>query len=283
MQDVRDVIFQTIAQKTYCAELKAEKDGVLSGVEDAQRKAEELGVQWISSYQEGDWLEQGKPFARILAGPKEIAMAEEQLIGTLAKASGIATAARRAVEQAAGRVEIVSGSWKKMPPQLKTMVRRAIATGGASFRICEVPMLYIDKNFIRMLGSIPRALKAVEELKKPTKIIQIKGLFCPVEEETRQAVEGGAKILMVDTGSLDDLDRCRKTLESIGCREKVKIAFAGNVRIAQISELVARGVDILCIGKEIVDAGLLDMKLDVVGEEKYEQPESLGKNRTLGQ
>ena len=44
------------------------------------------------------------------------------------------------------------------------------------------------------------------------------------------------------------------------------MAFAGGVKIADIPDLAARGMDLLCIGKEIVDAGLLDMKLDVVEE-----------------
>ena len=50
----------------------------------------------------------------------------------------------------------------------------------------------------------------------------------------------------------------------MGVREDVEIAFAGNVKITQISEIIKRDIDILCIGKDIVDARLLDMKLDVV-------------------
>lgn len=264
MPDIRDVIFQNISRCTYRAALTAEKEGILSGVEDAVKKAEEIGVQLVWSGQEGEPLRKGVVFAEILAGPKEIALAEEQLIGTLAKASGIATAAAQAVALAKGKVDIVSGSWKKMPPVMKDQVRRAIATGGAAFRICEQPMLYIDKNFIRMLGSIPAALEAADTLTESTKVIQIKGLFCSVEEETRQAVEGGAKILMVDTGDLRDLDACREELIRMNCRDYVQIAFAGNVHIADIPVMTDHGMDILCIGKEIVDADLLDMKLDVV-------------------
>ena len=155
-----------------------------------------------------------------------------------------------------------------MPPSLKSMVRQAISTGGASFRICQPPMLYIDKNFIRMFGSIPAALEAVAEQTEPTKIIQIKGMTCPVQEETRQALAGGANILMVDTGRLEDLEACQAELAQLGAREQIQVAFAGNVHIADIPDMARRGVDLLCIGKEIVDAGLLDMKLDVVEEMK---------------
>ena len=266
MEDIRDLIFQQLRGRRYRAVLTPERDGILSGVEDAAETAKTIGVEWKCLSEEGGRLKKGEPFAEIIAAPTQMAIAEEQVIGTLAKASGIATAAAAAVAAAQGQVGIVSGSWKKMPPVLKTMVRRAIATGGASFRICQPPMVYIDKNFIRMLGSIPAALTAVAPLKDSTKIIQIKGLACTVEEETRQALAGGADILMVDTGDLADLAACMAELERQQAKDRVKVAFAGGVKIAQIPEMAARGIDLLCIGKEIVDAGLLDMKLDVVEE-----------------
>ena len=266
MGDIRDIIFKEIQHRRYRAVLIPERDGLLSGVEDAVKTADTLGVRWNSECREGDRLRKGVPFAELIASPRQMAMAEEQVIGTLAKASGIATAAEEAVKASENRVGIVSGSWKKMPPPLKDMVRRAIVTGGASFRICEPPMLYIDKNFIRMLGSIPAALNAAAPLEEPTKVIQIKGLTCPVEEETRQAVSGGADILMVDTGRLEDLEACLSELERLHARDQVRVAFAGGVKIRDIPDMASRGIDLLCIGKEIVDAGLLDMKLDVVEE-----------------
>ena len=76
----------------------------------------------------------------------------------------------------------------------------------------------------------------------------------------------GADILMVDTGRIEDLESCLAELNRLRAREQVQVAFAGGVKIADIPDLAARGMDLLCIGKEIVDAGLLDMKLDVVEE-----------------
>ena len=53
----------------------------------------------------------------------------------------------------------------------------------------------------------------------------------------------------------------------LGLRNKVSIAFGGGVRLEQIDELKALGVDILDIGREIVDAPLLDMRVELVGTE----------------
>lgn len=268
MQDIRDIFFRSISERQYKAVLLSERDGVLSGIEEAVKTAEELGLKWESACTEGSILYEGRPFAELTGTPKQIAMAEERIIGTLAKTSGIATAARNATEIASGRIEIVSGSWKKMPPCMKTMVRQAILTGGASFRICEPPMLYMDKNFVKMFGSVKAALDAAAEIEGVTKIIQIRGKQASVEEETKEAIEGGAGILMVDTGEITDAEACIRRLYEMNARKNVRVAFAGNVKLSDIPAMADRGIDILCIGKEIVDALLLDMKLNVVGEVK---------------
>lgn len=267
MEDIRDVLFKGIENKRFRATLMAERSGVLSGVEEAYACAKELGIDLELCKEEGAEISHGERFGNFAGTPKQIAMAEERLIGTLAKASGIATAARTAVQLADGRMQIVSGSWKKMPPAIKQLVRKATASGGAAFRICEPPMVYLDKNFIRMFGTIPAATEACRSLPGSTIVVQIRGITTSVEEETRQALDGGASILMVDTGELEDVERCVKTLESAGRRNEVKVAFAGNVHLTDIPDLAECGIDLLCIGKEIVDAQLLDLKLDVLQEE----------------
>ena len=267
MTDIRDTIFAKIAQKKYHAVLTAERPGILSGVDAALLKAAELGIQLELFKKEGDPVSQGEYIGNVHAYPKQIALAEECLMGTLAKASGIATAAKTAVQLADGKVEIVSGSWKKMPPQIKDLVRSAITAGGASFRITAPPMIYLDKNFIRMLGSISEALSACTSFPDHTKAVQIRGRDHSIEEETGQAIAGGARILMVDTGNRADLARCLQKINELHARNDVKLAFAGNVKCRDIPELARLGADILCIGKEIVDAPLLDLKLDVIMEE----------------
>ena len=127
-------------------------------------------------------------------------------------------------------------------------------------------MIYLDKNYIRMLGSIPQALAACASFHEYTKVVQLRGESATVAWETQAAVRGGADILMVDTGAREDLECCLSELAAMGCREHIKVAFAGNVKLTDIPELSERA-DILCIGKEIVDAPLLDWKLDVMREE----------------
>ncbi|MBW7572272.1 beta/alpha barrel domain-containing protein [Caproiciproducens faecalis] len=263
MEDIRDIIFQEIAGKEFRALLIPERDGCLSGTEEALRLTEEIGAKLNLFLHEGDDVKAGEPIGEVLATPKIMAMAEERVIGTLSKFSGIATASRKAVRLAQGKIRIVSGSWKKMPPEIKNGIRQAIVTGGASFRISSTPMVYLDKNYIRMLGSIPAALNSVSGCTDLAKVIQIKGKEHSIEEETAQAVENGCSILMVDTGNIEDVVRCTKKVEEMGMSGKLQIAFAGGVKLDNIPKFINYGIDMLCIGKEIVDAPLLDIKMDV--------------------
>lgn len=263
MEDIRDVIFSDIYDKKFKALLTSEKDGILSGVEEALKMALDIDVEIKMFYKEGDRIKHGDVLAEISGTPKQITMAEDRIIGCLSKYSGISTATARAVAMADGKVKVVSGSMKKMPSQMKFSTKIAIESGGGECRISKTPMVYLDKNYIKMLGSIKQALKSVESLTDLVKVIQIKGLDGTIEEETISAIENGCNILMVDTGNIDDLKRCLQVLENLGIRKDYEVAFAGGVKIDDIPRLCEYGIDALCIGKEIVDALLLDMKLDV--------------------
>ncbi|MFZ7133274.1 MAG: quinolinate phosphoribosyl transferase [Eubacteriales bacterium] len=264
MEDIRDIIFKDILNQEFQALLIPERKGCFSGVEDAFKQSKLIGVKLDLYLSEGETIEKGKPIGMVTARPKQIALAEEKIIGMLSKFSGIATAAKKAMDLSRGKMEIVSGSWKKMPPAIKDGIRTAILAGGASFRITNDKMIYMDKNYIRMLGSIPKALDSVKNFKDHTKVIQIKGKKFSVREETEQALTNGCSLLMVDTGNLNDLIECSETVKSMGLRNQVKIAFAGGVKLDKIEELCNYDIDLLCIGKEIVDAQLLDIKLDVI-------------------
>lgn len=260
--DIRDSIFESIEDKYYEAKLIAESSGIISGTEAAIDRLNSMNIEIIYIVSEGHKIEKGEVVAHIRSTPKLLAIAEDFLVGKFSKASGIATAAYYAAELAKDKIKIVCGSLKKIPEESKISFRKAIETGGISSRICDTPFIYLDKNYIRMFGGIPQTLKAVEGLKDYKKVIQIHNTFDSVEEEVKQAVLYNADILMVDTGNDADIDKCFKVLKELNVTNKV-VAFAGNVKLDKIEYYIEKGVNILCIGKEIIDAKMLDMKFDI--------------------
>lgn len=263
--DLRDSIFQSIAGKKVTGVLTAQDRGLIVGIPDFQKTADDLGLDVEFVMDDVTWVEPDDMIAKFSGAPKQIAKAEERLIGMLAKPSGIATRTREFVEAAGDDLRIVSGAWKKMPMVLKHVIRHAIRSAGADFRITRVNFVYLDKNFVRMLGGIRQTLIATSHIKDHEKVIQIKGHYNDIETEAIEAAEAGAHIVFIDTGEMADIDKVSSALKAKALRDKVVLAYSGNVRLEDIPALRQTDIDRVDIGRAIVDAPLLDMKIDVIG------------------
>lgn len=262
--DLRDEIFRTVDGRKVTAVIVADDEGIVAETNRAADESKRMGLTLLGILHEGSPVRPGDEIARFSGSPKQVVSAEDVLIGLMAKPSGIATAARAFVTRAAGRPEIVCGGWKKMPLSQKESIRRAVAVGGALIRISRDPFVYLDKNYIRILGGIGEALQAVSTMTDRRKVAQLKGRHKSVVEEACEAMEFDADILHIDTGNTKDVDRIVRELVRLGLRNRVSIAFSGNIRMEDMDELRGMDVDILDIGRQIVDAPLLDMRLEVI-------------------
>jgi len=264
MGDLRDQIFRNLTGKKAKALILANEPGVIAGTDRARRDAEGLGLTIKKILEEGSLVQRGEVIAELQGEVKQVIMGEDCLVGDLGKPSGIATAAYNFVKAAGGKPKIVSGAWKKMPIELKETVRRAIKAGQASIRISEHPFVYLDKNYLEVLGGIEKSLEAVADLKGCLKVVQLKGKHHPVEQEAEEAAQAGADIIFIDTGKMSDLERVVEKIQNMGRRDKLRIAFGGGVKLEEIPRLKTLDVDILDIGRAIIDAPLLDLKYEVI-------------------
>jgi nicotinate-nucleotide pyrophosphorylase (carboxylating) len=195
-------------------------------------------------------------------------MAEETLIGLLAKSSGIATSALRFADATGGKPQIVSGAWKKMPPSLKELVREAVKAGGASPRMISEPFAYLDKNYIELMGGVRKCLAALAHLDGIVKVVQVKGRYGDIASEACEAAMSGAGVVFIDSGNPRDIESVSEKLRSLGLRDKVRLAFGGGIKLDDIYLLKMMDIDILDIGRPIVDAPLLDMRLEIMDIQK---------------
>jgi nicotinate-nucleotide pyrophosphorylase (carboxylating) len=262
--DIRDLIFLKVKRIKFLAEITSQGYGILSGVQWLQGACRELGIDLEERKKNGTKVRPSDIIAVLRGNPKQMALAEEELIGWVAKSSGIATAARKAKAAAGERLKVVSGAWKKMPAPIKDLIRQAILDGGIYYRISEKPFVYLDKNYVKILGGVKEALLSVKNLKRFTKIIQLKSRGKRLYQEALVASQLGVHIIMIDTGQKEDIKRVDLVLREQRLRRKVKIAFGGNIKVEDLKKLREFPVDIVDIGKAIVDAPLLDMRMDVI-------------------
>ena len=256
-------IFQSISDRRLKAFLRSKDSGSVAGIPFAQRAAEALGLNASWKKQSGEALAEGEEIGQFVGTPEQIVKFENLVIGLIAKPSGIASAAQRAKRLAAGNIRLVSGGWKKHPFPIKENIWEAVAAGGIAHRIVEEPFIYLDKNYVRIFGGISQTLQAVSS-SSLLKVIQLRGEFSPIAEEAQQAINLGAQILMVDTGSWQDLEDVFKVVKEKGTPRQAKIAFSGGIKLEEIPTLAEKGVDILDIGAAILDAPWLELTYDVV-------------------
>jgi nicotinate-nucleotide pyrophosphorylase (carboxylating) len=261
--DLRDTIFAPVADRIFTADVRVTSAGVISGVELAGQKALDLGCEVLFCAADGDEANVETPILSMRGSAKAIAMAEDCIPGAIAKPSGIARATRQAQKLAGERVRVVSGAAKKMPEEIKPQIRRAVHRGGGSGRISNVPFLYLDKNYVRIFGSVRKTLEAVAPMQGYVRAIQLRGLVEDIALEARSAIELGAEILMVDSGRLEDLDLVARMVREAGRRDRTTIAFAGDIAMEDIAQVATHDVDILDIGRAVLDAPIVDIKFDV--------------------
>ncbi len=263
--DLRKDIFRGISENIVTACIYTDTDGILCGVEDACRVAETLGLNVDYFSADGASVYGGDLVLQISGSPEAIATAEDTLIGMIAKPSGVATAAKRFVHASHSKLRIVSGSWKKIPSSLKPILRKAVETGGAHVRISDKPMVYLDKNYVEMLGGIRESLLAVGHIQDREKVIQVRGRNGDIVYEAWEAVCHGAHIVYVDTGNVEDACRVCSELKPLlrDEFEHVKIAFGGGVTLADMEHLSQLPLDIVGVGRAIIDAPLMDLRMEV--------------------
>jgi nicotinate-nucleotide pyrophosphorylase (carboxylating) len=260
--DIREDVFRGTMDSRVTGSLFAEAEGVLSGIERARKRMESLGLIFSSNLKDGSSLDVGQEIACVIGNPVQLAMAEEQIIGALSKSSGIATASQRARLGVKSHCRVVSGGWKKMPLEMKELIRQAARDGGIDVRISEVPFIYLDKNYVRIIGDVRKAVQNTGSLGRKI-VIQVRGDTGPVELEAIEAAEAGADIVMVDTGRRSQLAKVSQALRNKGLRSRVRLAFAGSISLERLEELTKMDLDIIDIGYAIVDAPCLPMRFDV--------------------
>ncbi len=267
--ELREFLFAPLAGREYAFQITAREKGIFSGAEQLARQAAGLGLEVAVPLAEGEALEPGTCLLRSRGRAEDVIRAEEMLLGAIGKPSGVATAAAAFIRRAGGRLKIVCGAWKKVAPELRADLRRAAATGGVAVQITDRPFVYLDKNYVRLLGGVgPAVARARAYYPERLISVQLRGECQPIQQEATAAVAAGAAILMVDTGNLQDLEATVTAARARGWRDHVQIAFAGGVTQDELDVVIDTGADIVDVGRAIIDAPLLDLSLDIAGREQ---------------
>lgn len=246
----------------YRAVVEACEDGIIAGTGFVD-PSDSLGPDgsWRLLVAEGDAVSVGQPLIELIGEAASLGVAEDYVLGPLGFASGIATRAKTFRDTAPAGLSIACGGWKKLPLALKPLLRAGLAVSGILPRLVDGDFIYVGKNAVIMLGGVDAAIKAGVAVGHGPVAVQVKSV-----EEAVSSVRTGAGIIMVDTADLADLTDVHAELTRLGLRQNVRLAFGGGVRLQDLVPAAEAGADAVDVGRAILDAPLLDLRLRVLSK-----------------
>lgn len=240
--------------------VSATEPGVLAGTGLLVPSNPDLPVgRWTALVADGTTVTPGQPLVEVAGTAAQLAAAEDHVMGPLGYASGVATRARRVVAAAPTSVRVVCGGWKKLPSALKPLLQAGLAAVGVAPRLLDGDFVYVGKNVVRLLGTVAAAVATARAASHGPVAVQVNSA-----QQAVAAARAGAQAVVVDTGSVADLAAADAALRSAGLRAAVTLAFAGGVTIDTLPLVRAAGADVVDIGREILNAPLLDLRFEVV-------------------
>jgi nicotinate-nucleotide pyrophosphorylase (carboxylating) len=222
--------------------LLAKSDLVVAGLEVARAVftavANGAVIRFDRLAAEGERVDSGTELA-IVDGPAAVLLtAERTALNLLQRMCGIATAARRYVDAADGRLTILDT--RKTTPLLRAIEKYAVRAGGATnHRFGLYDQILIKDNHVRLAGGISAAIAAARR-SAPRITVEIEA---QTVAEAIEAAAAGADIILLDNLTTNEL---REAVARIAGRAKTEIS--GGVTLDRIPELTTTGADFVSVG-----------------------------------
>jgi len=240
------------------AEMTAKADGVISGIEVARKVFEQIdkNILWTPFVKEGDRVKKGDKIVRIEGSFRALLTAERTALNILQRMSGIATAASLYIKELEGTGTNLLDT-RKTAPGMRILDKMAVkAGGGTNHRMGLYDMALIKDNHIKVAGGIPNAVMQVRKSIKP-------GISIEVEvtnlDETQQAIDSGADIIMLDNMNTAQMAQAIKLING-----SAKTEASGNMTLSRIKEVASAGVNFISVGALTHSVTALDISMNIV-------------------
>jgi len=208
-------------------------------------------VRWLLS--EGEQAEANQTLCEIRGDARAMLSAERSALNFLQTLSATATVTRRYVDLLTGTRAKVMDTRKTLPG-LRMAQKYAVTVGGGhNQRIGLFDGILIKENHILTAGGIRQALEAAYRLAPAETTVQIE-----VEslDELREALEVGAKLVLLDNFSLDNMRT------AVGMSNgRAELEASGGINLQTVRAIAETGVDRISIGGLTKDVQAVDLSM----------------------
>lgn len=241
-----DVTSDAIIGDISCtAVIRAEQDGIISGVAEAEALFSYAGVLVKSSKKEGEGICSGDVILTLEGDAKKILIIERTALNILGRMSGIATQTRKMVtivSSVNSRCRIAST--RKTCPGLRILDKKAVVAGrGDPHRMNLSDGILVKDNHLALVSLID----AIREAKNASLYKKIE-----VEVENRAdavaAATAGADIILLDNMTPDQITGTLADLKRKDLRDRVIIELSGGIDEDSLRKYASLDVDVISMG-----------------------------------
>jgi nicotinate-nucleotide pyrophosphorylase (carboxylating) len=228
-------------------------EGVIYGLDAAEAafRALDSGIRFDRKVAEGVWRDGGEVL-ELEGSARAILTGERTALNLLARLSGVATMAARAVRAIEGTGATILDT-RKTTPGLRALEKAAVAAGGASnHRAGLWDAVLIKENHAAIAGGVGKAVRLASE-RAPRLPLEVE---CRTLAEVDEAIEAGAPRILLDNMSPEQL---RSAVAHVAGRAELEAS--GGITLESVREIAGTGVQFVSAGALTHSAPALDLSL----------------------
>lgn len=212
-----------------------------------------IHITWYAK--EGERIQPGQLLCELSGNARALLSGERTAMNFLQTLCGTATITRQYAEAIFATGAVVMDT-RKTIPGLRIAQKYAVAVGGGcNQRIGLFDGVLIKENHIAAAGGILPALQAAQTLAGEVPIqIEVESL-----EELQIALDAGAKLVLLDNFSLDDM-RAAVAL-NVG---RAELEASGNITLENLRAVVETGVQRISVGSLTKHIRAIDLSMRIV-------------------
>lgn len=208
-------------------------------------------ITWLA--QDGDHVKENQVLCEISGNARAMLSAERSALNFLQTLSSTATATQKYVTLVTGTQAKILDTRKTLPG-MRVAQKYAVKTGGGhNQRTALYDGILIKENHIMAAGGIHPVLAEAKRIAPEGMSIQIE-----VEsiEQLREALEAGAKLILLDNFNLDMMREAVKFNAG-----RAELEASGGVNIDTVRAIAETGVDRISIGALTKDIQSIDLSM----------------------
>lgn len=245
------------------AEVLCKEDGILAGMDVAHYILREFGLNFSSSFLDGDEIRKGDVILEFEGSARDILVVERSILNYMMHLSGIATLVSNTcsmVHEVNPNVRVACT--RKTTPGLQKLEKRAVMIGGGDVHRFKLDdCVLIKDNHISVVGGVIESIELAKKNVSFTKKIEIE-----VEnlDDAIRASMFGADIVMLDNMSPGEVENVLKTLKERDLRDNVIIEVSGGINPSNILDYARLDVDVISSGFITNSTKSLDLSLNIL-------------------